>query len=47
MAIAPEVFELRDDDVLYLLDEEPPEALRAKVFQAVQTCPKIALSIVD
>ncbi|MHB1518764.1 MAG: ferredoxin [Acidimicrobiales bacterium] len=47
MAIAPEVFELRDDDLLYLLDEEPPEALRSKVEQAVQTCPKIALSIVD
>lgn len=47
MAIAPEVFELRDDDVLYLLDESPPEELRSKVEQAVHACPKIALSIVD
>lgn len=45
MAAAPEVFEVRDDDQLYLLDERPPESLRAKVEQAVRACPKIALSI--
>ena len=30
MAIAPEVFEVRDDDFLYVLDENPPEELRAE-----------------
>ncbi len=45
MAAAPEVFEVRDDDQLYVLDEHPPESLRAKVEQAVRACPKIALSI--
>ena len=26
MAAAPEVFEVRDDDLLYVLDENPPES---------------------
>jgi ferredoxin len=47
MAAAPEVFEVRDDDFLYLLDERPPEALRQKVEAAVRTCPKHAISIED
>ena len=28
MGIAPEVFEVRDDDFLYVLQEEPDESLR-------------------
>ena len=28
MGILPEVFEVRDDGFLYVLDEHPPEALR-------------------
>ncbi len=28
MGIAPEVFEVREDDFLYILDENPPESLR-------------------
>jgi ferredoxin len=47
MAAAPEVFEVRDDDFLYVLNEEPPESLRGKVEAAVQACPKQAISIVD
>ena len=43
--IAPEVFEVRDDDLLYLLDEHPPEALRARLDDAVRVCPKQAISI--
>ncbi len=45
MGIAPEVFEVRDDDFLYLLDENPGEELRAKVEEAVRRCPKQAISI--
>ncbi len=45
MAAAPEVFEVRDDDFLYVLQEEPPEALRAKVEQAAAVCPKQAITI--
>jgi ferredoxin len=43
--VAPEVFELDDDDILIVLDERPPEALRTKVEEAVRLCPKQALSI--
>jgi ferredoxin len=47
MGLAPEVFEVRDDDLLYVLDESPPEALRSQVEAAVRTCPKNAISIED
>jgi ferredoxin len=45
MGIAPEVFEVRDDDNLYVLQEEPPEGLRPKVEEAVRRCPKQAITI--
>jgi ferredoxin len=45
MQSAPEVFEVRDDDVLYILQEHPGEELRAKVEEAVRRCPKQALSL--
>jgi ferredoxin len=47
MAQAPEVFEVRDDDLLYVLQEEPPEELREKVLAAARACPKTAITIVD
>ena len=47
MQIAPEIFEVRDDDFLYVLNETPGEDLRAKVEEAVQRCPKQAISIAD
>ena len=47
MDAAPEVFEVRDDDFLYVLDETPPEELRAKVEQAARVCPKQAIKIED
>ena len=47
MAAAPEVFEVRDDDNLYVLDETPGEELRAKVEEAVRRCPKQAIAIED
>lgn len=46
MAAAPEVFEVRDDDRLYVLVEEPGDELRSKVELAVRSCPMTALSIV-
>jgi ferredoxin len=45
MAAAPEVFEVRDDDFLYILQEEPGEELRAKVEEAARRCPKQAIVI--
>ena len=47
MEAAPEVFEVRDDDFLYVLDETPPDELRPKVEEAVRRCPKAAITIVD
>jgi len=47
MGIAPEVFEVRDDDFLYVLDETPGEELRAKVEESVRRCPKQAISIAE
>jgi ferredoxin len=45
MAVAPEVFEVRDDDFLYVLQEEPSEELRSKVEEAARRCPKQAITI--
>ena len=45
MAAAPEVFEVRDDDFLYVLQEEPPEELRSKVEEAARRCPKQAIRV--
>lgn len=47
MQVAPEVFEVRDDDFLYLLTETPGEDLRAKVEESVQRCPKQAIAIAE
>ncbi len=47
MGIVPEVFEVRDDDFLYILDENPPEALRPKLEEAVAACPRAAITLVD
>ena len=43
--LAPEVFRLNDDDELDILEEHPDESLRAKVQDAVRSCPKQALSL--
>lgn len=45
MQAAPEVFEVRDDGFLYVLQENPPVSLRAKVEKAVRECPTGAIRI--
>lgn len=47
MQIAPEVFEVRDDDFLYLLTETPDAKQRAKVEESAQRCPKQAIKLID
>jgi ferredoxin len=47
MSAAPEVFEVRDDGFLYILNETPTEDLRAKVSEAVRVCPTQAISLED
>jgi ferredoxin len=45
MGIVPEVFEVRDDDFLYVLQEEPGEEWRDKVEEAARMCPKQAIKV--
>ena len=47
MGVAPEVFEVRDDDLLYLLQVRPSAELRSQVEDAARGCPKQAISIED
>jgi ferredoxin len=47
MGILPEVFEVRDDNFLYVLNENPSEEHRDKLRQAVASCPTQALSLVE
>jgi ferredoxin len=47
MQVLPEVFEVRDDDFLYVLDETPGDDVRPKVDEAVQRCPKQAITIAE
>jgi ferredoxin len=42
---APEVFEIGGDGKLHLLNETPPDDLRAKVDKAVRECPTGAIWI--
>ncbi|MHB8671356.1 MAG: ferredoxin [Acidimicrobiales bacterium] len=45
MEAAPEVFEVRDDGFLYVLQEEPGEELRDKVATAARVCPTGAITV--
>ena len=47
MGVAPEVFEVRDDDFLYIIQDHPCDYLLPKVEEAVQRCPKQAIAIED
>ena len=47
VGIAPEVFEVREDNFLYVLQEEPPDSLRPKVEEAVRLCPTQAITLAD
>ena len=45
METVPEVFKIGDNGVLHVLNESPPESLRAKVEKAARECPTGAISI--
>jgi ferredoxin len=46
-ALAPDHFEVDDDDYLQVLDENVPDEDLALLEQAVASCPKSAISIVE
>ena len=45
--ICPQVFEVRSDGYLYILQENPGEELRVAVNQAEENCPTGAISVED
>ncbi|MGQ0576389.1 MAG: ferredoxin [Pseudonocardia sp.] len=45
MGIAPEVFEVREDDFLYVLQDSPPEEMRPQLEEAVMSCPRAAIRL--
>lgn len=47
MQICPEVFEVRSDGFLYILQEQPGEALHDKVREAAELCPTAAIELED
>ena len=45
--LVPTVFEVRDDDLLYILEPSPPDELSEQVALAVERCPRQALTLED
>ncbi len=45
MQVCPEVFEVRSDGYLYILQEEPGEELRDSVTAAAEMCPTAAITV--
>jgi len=45
MGVAPDIFQLDDDDNLTVLNDTPDESDRDRVLEAVRMCPKQAISI--
>ncbi|MGK3990312.1 ferredoxin [Sorangium sp. So ce136] len=43
--VAPRVFDQRDDGIVVLLDEAPPEELHAAVREAASVCPGAAIQL--
>ncbi len=46
-ALAPDVFELDDDDFLQLNTDQVTDENRQRVEQAVAACPRAAISLVE
>lgn len=47
MSLVPQVFEVRDDNFLYVLNEHPPDELHPQLEMAVRSCPTGAISLED
>ncbi len=41
--ISPEVFELRDDGLAYVINEDPDASLQDKIDEAIEECPTSAI----
>lgn len=47
MGIAPEVFDVGEHDKVVVLDETPPETMRTELREAVRSCPRQAITLVE
>lgn len=47
MQVAPDIFEVRDDDFLYVLNETPEDEALERCQEAVNRCPKQAIKLAD
>jgi ferredoxin len=45
--VAPELFEVRDDDKAFVKLETPPAPLQEKLKLAIKLCPRQAISVED
>ena len=45
MSVAPDIFEVREDGYLYVLDDSPGEDRRAAVEEAARLCPTQAITV--
>jgi ferredoxin len=45
MGIAPEIFEVRDDGYMYVLNDQPGPEFDERLAEAVASCPNGALSL--
>ncbi len=45
--VAPELFEVRDDDKASIKIENPPAALQEKLKLAIKLCPRQAITVED
>lgn len=43
--ICPEVFEMQDDNLAHVINEEPDESLHDRVREAADACPTSAISV--
>ncbi len=47
MQVCPEVFEVRGDGYLYILQEEPAPEVQDRVREAADMCPTGAISVAE
>ncbi len=47
MQVCPEVFEVRSDGYLYVLQDEPPAEFHDRVTEAADMCPTGAITLED
>ncbi|MCM3883973.1 ferredoxin [Frankia sp. R82] len=45
--LVPDIFEIRDDGYLYVLNEEPDESRADDLQEAIECCPTEAISLKD